>query len=171
MGLARHVWGNVKIGVLVFLTFGLIAYFITGAYGMISAPTSAFFSNPYLHALSLIFAAYSTGVILTNRFTKTLLNKLSQYRYLAFLRYFLIGHIKHMEFPEVMYWKGGDVYGLGNVMSEWQDNGGIEWCRVTDPTYPSAVTGFLGTIKKEKLIYTGRSFKDTAITALSLGTK
>ncbi len=171
MKMVRHVWGNIKLGTLVLLVFGLVTYLSASAYRAIATPTSAFFDDPYLQGIFLIFMAYAVGGALTSKSVKSLISRLTEYKHLSFLRYFHIADIKDRKFPEVIFWKGGDVYAVGNVMNEFQDKDGVVWCRVIDPTYPSVVTGFLALVKKENLIYTGRSIKDTTIMNLSIGTK
>ncbi|MDZ4299304.1 MAG: hypothetical protein U1A26_00115, partial [Candidatus Sungbacteria bacterium] len=67
--------------------------------------------------------------------------------------------------------QGKDVYILGFVTKRWKDSTGIIWCRVAIPTYPAIFTGNLIKIRENDLIYTGRFFRDTAITFISFGSK
>jgi len=79
-------------------------------------------------------------------------------------------------FQEVEFYAGPGIKLFGIVVNEmiehdYSQHGDplVPWLMVIIPTTPGAITGPIFKVKKSSAIYTGRTGKDTAITAASFG--
>lgn len=165
--------GKLKQGLYFWLVIGILIYGINALYKIILwLPAPDIISGRWwAKGIFLVLIIFFTGVLFTSSLMKKFLayisSKLPKFTLLKFL---IPEDITQKKFPEVRFFLSDNIRMYGLVVKEWSE-AGVELCHVLVPSVPVPVTGFLLTIKKDKLEFTGRDVKDLAITCLSFGTK
>lgn len=165
--------GKFKQGLYFWLVIGILIYGINALYKIILwLPAPDIISSWWwARAIFLILIIFLTGVLFTSslmkKFFSYISSKLPRFTLLKFL---IPEDITQKKFPEVRLNINDSIRMYGLVVKEWSENG-VELCHILVPSVPVPATGFLLTIEKDKLEFTGRDVKDLAITCLSFGTK
>ncbi len=178
---------------LIFIFFiALIVSWLWGAFSGIGFElVDSKILNFFIAIAMIAAAAFFVGLLVSWRWSRNLilliLSKIPGIGSIAhsFLNHDFVERLKKEELPEVVFRDIADRWAMGFVTNEflapenpetwisadhWNKSSLIEWCIVIGPpTTPLAITAPMYFIPKRNLAYTGRTAKDTAITAASFG--
>ena len=165
--------GKFKQGLYFWLVIGILIYGVNALYKIILwLPAPDIISGWWwAKAVFLGLIIFFTGVLFTSSLMKRFLAHISsKLPKVTLLKFLIPEDITQKKFPEVRLSVNDNIRMYGLVVKEWSEKG-VDMCHVLVPSLPVPVTGFLLTVEKDKLDFTGRDVKDLAITCLSFGTK